>query len=240
MIARLLSHRPTLRLSLFIGLVCLANLVLYQGPTLRFALGEVDLHTGNGWLTLATLEVLQTGLTAVLLYSVSLAGMVVLRLVVSALFLTNAFALYFMQAYGVELDVSMIANILNTDTREAGDLWSPAMLPTVLGLGALPVLAVWWVKIAPPRWLVRVAGGAASLVLLLGWVYGAATTWLWFDQHATRLGGQVLPWSYIFNTARHYTREAAHNRVQELLPVVRGCQSSDPWGAPDGVRSAER
>jgi lipid A ethanolaminephosphotransferase len=59
----------------------------------------------------------------------------------AALAVVTAFAAYYMQAYALYLDAEMIRNVLHTDLREAGELFSWAMLPPLLAW-LLPPLAL--------------------------------------------------------------------------------------------------
>lgn len=64
------------------------------------------------------------------------------RPVASALVLVAAANTHFMRTYGAVIDPSMMANVLNTDAREAADLLTPAFALTLL-LVAGP--ALWWI-----------------------------------------------------------------------------------------------
>lgn len=64
------------------------------------------------------------------------------------LVLAAAVASHFMWTYRVVIDPTMMANVLGTDAREAGDLLSPRLVATVVALSA-PVL--WWLWRSPPR-----------------------------------------------------------------------------------------
>ena len=202
----------------FVNLVALANLILFQGPLNRFAVSVADLPQMQGVLQLATVQVIGFCLLVALLLLLSALSLRLMKLVAVALFLTNAAALYFMQTYGIVFDRSMIGNILNTDTREASELWHAGMLPYVLGLGAVPGALIWAARIRPPRRYWRVAGAAGAVIAMCAWIFATSFTWLWFDRHATLLGGKILPWSYVANTARYLNRTALANRAQELLP----------------------
>lgn len=61
-----------------------------------------------------------------------------------ALVLMAAFGAYFMLAYGIVIDASMLANVLQTDVKEAGDLLNWRMAGTVLLLAAPPL--VWLIR----------------------------------------------------------------------------------------------
>ena len=52
------------------------------------------------------------------------------------LLLMAAFGAYFMLAYGIAIDASMLVNVMQTDVKEAGDLLNWRMVSTVLALTA--------------------------------------------------------------------------------------------------------
>lgn len=90
-----------------------------------------------------------------------------------AVVLVAAFSQYYMRTYSMVMDPGMAANVLQTDWREATDLLGWRMLPSVLGLAALPA---WWllrVRLVPQTVLGQVWRNAALLVLAL--VMAAAT-----------------------------------------------------------------
>ncbi len=57
--------------------------------------------------------------------------------------LAAAIGAYFMLAFGVVLDPTMMTNVVQTSTAEAGDLLGWRFFALVLGLGVLPALCVW-------------------------------------------------------------------------------------------------
>ena len=63
-----------------------------------------------------------------------------LKPAVLVLVLMAAFGAYFMQAYGIAIDASMLVNVLQTDVTEAGDLLNWRLVGTVLVLAAPPLL----------------------------------------------------------------------------------------------------
>ena len=108
--------------------------------------GEVLHLPGNtgvrGWAFLAAFMVLVTAGNAALLSL--LAWRWTLKPAAGLLVLMAAFGAYFMLAYGIAIDASMLTNVLQTDVKEAGDLlnWQ---LPLTVGALAVP----------PVAWLVR-------------------------------------------------------------------------------------
>ena len=66
-----------------------------------------------------------------------------LKPVLAVLLLASAFAAYFMLAYRVVIDTSMITNALQTDIHEVRDLLSLKLVAMLLVLGVLPCAALW-------------------------------------------------------------------------------------------------
>ena len=98
------------------------------------------------------------------------------RWMAGVLVLAAAANTHFMRTYGVVIDPSMMANVLNTDAREAADLLTPA-LPVTLVLVAGP--ALWWIwrrPLRPRRTWQRLwrNTGAVSLGLALAVASGVA------------------------------------------------------------------
>ena len=81
--------------------------------------------------------------------------------------LVAAFSQYYMNTYSMVMDPGMAANVLQTDWREATDLLGWRMLPSVLGVSALPA---WWLlrlRLVPQPVLGQVWRNAALLALVL-------------------------------------------------------------------------
>lgn len=81
------------------------------------------------------------------------------------LVLMAAFGAYFMLAYGIAIDASMLTNVVQTDVHEAGDLLSLRMLATVTALAAPPLL---WLARTPVRRLSPLRQLGHNGLLLLG------------------------------------------------------------------------
>ena len=88
-----------------------------------------------------------------------------LKPAVLVLLLMAAFGAYFMLAYGVVIDASMLINVLQTDVKEAGDLLNWRMLGTVLILALPPLL---WLYRRPVRRLTVLRHAAHNGLLLAG------------------------------------------------------------------------
>ncbi len=92
--------------------------------------------------------------------------------------LAAAFGSYFIAAYGIVIDADMLANVMQTDTREATSLFT-LRLPLVVG--ALSVPPIWWLlrqRRARLSWLkltlhqlLLIVGSVAAAALMLLWVF---------------------------------------------------------------------
>lgn len=88
-----------------------------------------------------------------------------LKPAVLVLVLMAAFGAYFMLAYGIAIDASMLVNVMQTDVKEAGDLLNLRMLGTVLILAAPPLL---WLYRRPVLRLTALRHVAHNGLLLVG------------------------------------------------------------------------
>lgn len=125
--------------SLFFTLFC--NLEFWHSLT-----AELQVR----WRLLASVFVIVTALHAFLL------GLVVTRRtakpLLAVLFIITAFAAYYMNAYTVYLDPDMIRNVLHTDPKEAGELLVPGLALPLLCLAALPIMALWRIRLRKHDW----------------------------------------------------------------------------------------
>ena len=214
----ILTKRHQINFFLFVTVYVSLNMVLFQGPLLNYVFGALDIFTFQGMVQLISIEVLQFVLAFGCL---TLAGFLPLPIFKSlcVLFLIcNAAASYFMTIYGIELDRTMIGNILNTDGGEAFQLWHPQLLLQVLIFAGIPAFVIYRMDIVKPSWSLRVGSLMVAAITMVSWIYIISFTWLWFDQHLSRLGGRILPWSYVVNTIRYIDQAALAQREQVLLP----------------------
>jgi lipid A ethanolaminephosphotransferase len=134
-----------------------ANRPFFAGALQGRSLGEP-----STWGFAAAVFVLVFALHAALLALV--ASRWTVKPAIGALTLVSAAAAYYVDAYGVVLDPSMLRNVLHTQAAEAGELLTPALaLHLALWVG-LPLLLLWRVRVAPRPWL----ASAGRRVALLG------------------------------------------------------------------------
>ncbi|KQO19223.1 phosphoethanolamine transferase [Acidovorax sp. Leaf78] len=117
----------------------------------------------RGWLFAAAFFVIVAAGNAALLSL--LAWRLTLKPAAAVLVVMAAFGAYFMLAYGITIDASMLVNVLQTDAHEAADVLSWRMAGTVFALLAPPLV---WLYRTPVRRLSTVRQVAHNGALLLG------------------------------------------------------------------------
>jgi len=128
----------------------LQNRALAEPQTWGFALALIVLLTSLHYLLLAPLVNRWT-----------------VKPLLAVLIVVTAFAVHFMQAYGVYLDPSMMRNVLRTDVAEARELLSWSLLPHLLVYAAAPLLLLSRVRIVRRPWL-RASAWRLGSALLAG------------------------------------------------------------------------
>ncbi len=197
------------------------NGLVFQAPLLRYLRTVTDLSTVEGWLTLATVEVVLAGFSAIALGLVSIVSLRLLKLFSALLLLCNSVALYFVNSFQVLLSREMMGNVFNTNFTEAAELYSGLLLLWVVCLGVLPAIWIWRVQWIPGSRSRRALMIPAVLAFMLVWVYVNSATWLWIDDHASRIGSLAMPWSYVGNAARYWSEQRRQNLKVAPLPALR-------------------
>lgn len=214
-----MALRPRKALTPFVYalLYALVTLVLYQRSLIAYTLGAADIGTLDGLTIVALIELLQIFLTVWVLTVVGLVSPWLMKAVAALLMVTNALAQHFMLSYGVVLDPTMIGNILNTNSGEAGGLIHPLMVLYAVLWGVVPGLVALWVPVRRGRILRSLGGLLLLLLVTAGSVYAGSGVWLWFDQHNSRVGPRILPWGYVGNALRYGVETQRRNQPAHPL-----------------------
>ncbi|CAN5310617.1 phosphoethanolamine--lipid A transferase [soil metagenome] len=150
--------------ALWIGTVC--NWPLWQ----RMA-ALSDLQNAQGLIFIAVFAGIVTALSGALLSL--LAWRVTIKPVLTVALLSAAALAYFMGSYGVVIDPTMVVNILQTDSREAGDLLNGRLGLSLLVLAGLPLA---WLRrqkpLTPLRWAPRLGLNLLSFAAGIGLTAG--------------------------------------------------------------------
>ena len=201
-----------------IAAVTFGNILLYHQPLFSFAISNLSDLGAQSAITIITMVILLGFVSSVIFSGVAMIHHAILRPVVSILFIGNSVALFYMNSYGVVLDRGMLSNVWNTDVAEASELLHPRLLLYVVGMGIVPTIALWCVRVKASRRVHLLSFSVLVTVITLGWGYLASSTWLWIDEHAKQLGGRALPWSYVFNSVRHFKDVRSTNIQMTPLP----------------------
>ncbi|MBD9394512.1 phosphoethanolamine transferase [Acidovorax sp. ACV01] len=138
-----------------------------------------------------------------------------------------AFGAYFMLAYGVAIDASMLTNVLQTDVHEAGDLLNARMLATVLALAVPPLL---WLlrrrvqRLSPLRHAAHngllLAGSIAIIVVCLLLVFQDFASTM---RNHTKLRYLINPLNSVYALGNIATKPLRMD-TSKLLPLGRDAQ----------------
>ena len=156
----------------------------------------------------------------------------ILKPVLVALFLLTAVASYFTDQYGATIDKGMMQNVLETDVREASELFSYSLVTTVIFLGVLPAAIVIGTKIDYGTW----RGNLARKVLIISLSGLALTLFVFafyktlapaFRQHR-ELRYLLAPTNYI--QAINGVRKMKAARQQgSVTPIGTDARKSSAW-----------
>lgn len=210
--------RWTLSTPKFIAVAAAFNALLYHLPLFSFTADNLENSSFSGVLVWATVLIPLLSLTALVLALLALISARVLKPFCMVVALGNSIAIYFVATYQAVLDKTMMGNVRNTNFAEACELFHPTLLIYVLILGVVPcwLLSRVTVEKSPRRRLAAMAAGVLGFTVIWGWL--ASGTWGWIDKHSKKLGGMVMPWSYLINAAREEVPRLWTSSAQVPLP----------------------
>ncbi|WP_420559697.1 phosphoethanolamine transferase [Tepidicaulis sp.] len=164
----------------------------------------------------------------------------IMKPVLAVLFLLAAATSWFTSSYGVMFDQTMIANIVETDTGEAGDLLSVPFLLHMLLLGVLPAALIFRVPLRWPGWrreLFLRAGSLVTCLVIIG-LSGA----FFFQDYASLIRNNrylrhmINPTSPIYYSAKYLTEGerggAGGGEIRRLAKTVRRGKEMGGPGKP--------
>ena len=195
---------PALRvetLALFAGLFFTLS---SNGLFWRAAFAERDFAGAGDWLFAAGLFVAPPALHFLLL--LVLCSRWTAKPLLAVILIATAFASYYMASYTVFLDPSMLRNVLRTDVKEAGELFSLGMLPHLVLYGLLPLLLLIRVRVVRDAWRPALLRRALSLVLGV-LILGGALVAIFQDMAPLMRNNKevrylITPANYLYSLAR--------------------------------------
>lgn len=212
--------------SLFFSLTCntlfwhaaIGNRSLAQAGTLAFAVGLFVVLTALHYLLLALLMNRWTA-----------------KILLGFLIVTTAFVTYYMNAFTVFINPDMLRNVVQTDMREASELFNPGMLPHLFLYAALPLAVLWQIRLRHDRLgralLIRTATIVVALITAAG---GLALT---FHDLAPMMRNNkeirylITPANYLYSTTRVFAKKANDaNKVRTAIGLDAKTNTA-AWGA---------
>ncbi|MBI5626502.1 MAG: phosphoethanolamine--lipid A transferase EptA [Nitrosomonadales bacterium] len=205
----------------FITVFALGNAIFYHRLLFLFAVNTLDYLSLNGILTLLTLFVLVVFVSSLFLAIIALVTQCLVKPVCMLIVCGNAVALYFAETYHVILDRTMMGNVFNSNLQEAAELFHPKLLIYIFVYAVLPCFLLSRLNIQKVKFYKRFIYLFIVLFLGLGWSFANAKTWLWIDKNGSKLGGMIMPWSYVGNSIRWYHGNYFRaSRQVTLLPAA--------------------
>ena len=196
----------------------------------KSSLAGRGLESSAAWLFAAAIFVVITALHFILLCL--LLNRWTARPLLALLIVVTAFAAYYMNAYTVFLDASMLRNVLHTDSREAGELFSRGMILPLLLYAVLPLLLLSRIRIRRDRLgralLIRLLSIAAAGLL------GVGALLLIFQDFSSLMRNQkeirylMTPGNYLYSLAVVLKGDAS-TAGKTRLPVGEDAVKSERW-----------
>jgi len=153
--------RPMVRVETLVLVVTAWIVATANGPWWSAVSQGRDWSQPGNWLFLACCFVMLVGLHFAIIAPLSLRR--IARPLLTLLVMVSAGAAWYMSNFSVMLDPTMVQNVLRTDAHEARDLLNLHMVGSVLLWSALPVAAIWLVRLEHPTRL-RALGRRAAWV----------------------------------------------------------------------------
>ena len=204
------------------------NLALWRALARLPELSSAQALTAGAGLSLVI------GLASAAIFS-ALAWRWTFKPVMTLFFVSAAFGAYFMLAYGVVIDKSMIVNALQTDARETRDLLNWRLAATVLVLAGLPCALLWRQRIGLQRPLRQALANAGAL---LGTCALLALVLVLFFQSLASVMRNHTQVRYLINPLNSFyalglvaTAPLQHQTSAALLPLGEDAHLSASHGA---------
>ena len=210
--------KTDLKLSRFVLLMSVLNMILFHFPFYSFVFKHVDYKSLTGIVIIISLIILMLIANAFAFYLIFFLSRYVGKVLLILFFILNAIAVYFINTYAVIIDESMIGNVLNTNYEESSSFFSFKLILYIILLGLLPAIYIIRVKIINVTWKRFLITLSVTLLFMLGMVFANAKNWLWIDKNSKVLGGLAMPWSYVVNSSLFYIHKQQKNEKEILLP----------------------
>lgn len=131
----------------------------------------------------------------------------ILKPILAGVLILSALAAYFMDSYGVVINVDMLQNLAQTNPDEASDLFSLKLFAYLLVLSVLPSIGIVRVKLVWRGWgcelLARAKLVGLSLLVLVGLVLVFGSFYASFVREHKALRSYANPAYYVYSAMRY-------------------------------------
>jgi lipid A ethanolaminephosphotransferase len=216
------AHRPRRPSTSPTGLslvVSIALVALYNGSFWRQAVAAQEGLDLSRFVFLVSLFLLLVA-SHLLLLTLLAVGWLQKPVILVVLVLAGVSA-YFMRAYGGVIDMTMVQNVLETDTAEVGDLMSRGFVVYLLVMVVPPMLVVIGTRIRRRQWTrelaamgIAVVSSVSVIVLTIGLEYGSLASLL-SNHHDIR--HRVTPGNLIVGTYKYLRQNGRAHGAREPL-----------------------
>ncbi|ERJ60932.1 phosphoethanolamine--lipid A transferase EptA [Sphingobacterium paucimobilis] len=210
--------KKSIKLSSFVLIICLLNLLFFHFPFLTFTLDNLDYTSASGLFFMFTLTILVITANFFVFYLLFFLSPLAGRILTSLFFIVNSIAVYFVNTYSAIIDESMIGNVINTNLEESSAFFSFKLIIYLVFFGILPSIWICKTKIKRESTKFFFKCSGINLLLIVILVVANASQVLWIDKHSKVLGGLAMPWSYMVNIPRFYIHKHQENVKEILLP----------------------
>lgn len=146
----------------------------------------------------------------------------IFKVATSLIFITSAFAAYFMDNYAIMIDKGMIRNAMLTDFTEATELFSFKLVITVLALGVVPSYLLFKTKINYKPWpiglLHKVLVMTLTVGVLVGTLYSNYQHISFFGRENREIRNLINPANYILSL-KSIISNAVSSGITEVKPI---------------------
>ena len=150
-----------------------------------------------------------------------------LKPLLTVFFLSAASGAYFMMSYGIVIDSTMITNVIQTDTKEALDLFNWRMLISFVFLGLLPSWLLWKTPLKSlafgKQLLSNTATVVASLVIIVATLLAIFQDYSSIMRNHTQLRYLVNPLNSFYAIGMVAAKPFQRDQ-KTLLPIGRDAQ----------------
>ena len=205
------------KLTTFVTTLSLVNSLLFHFPFFNHVVNNIEAGF-NGIVIAVSLSVILFTINFLLFTFLLYLGRTIGKILLSVIFILNAFSLYFINTFHVILDDTMMGNVWNTQYSEASGFFSLSMILYVFFLGILPSCYIFYIHVkygSIKRFFASLGISIASILLIAG---ANTRNFTWIDKNAPIIGSLLLPWSYTINSIRWYQQYLRANAKEIPLP----------------------